>query len=199
LDIPATNNLGYIVNDDEMMGELAAREVARLIQGKGSVALVGLARFTPGVARRLRGAERLLAQFPEISVVSRVGGANDSLRAQGLTLGLLDTHPGLRAVLSFTAASTRGAHGALKRKSLQGLISLVGCEQDSDLMTYVGTGEIAAVLAENTYRMGYEAVGLISDSLAGKPMPAQSTVPPILITKQNFNSAEASPFTSSLR
>jgi hypothetical protein len=44
--------------------------------------------------------------------------------------------------------------------------------------------------------MGNEAVGLISDALVGKSMPALSLVPPLLITRQNFNSAEARLFTS---
>jgi ribose transport system substrate-binding protein len=196
LDIPAGSKLGYIVNDDEKMGELAAAEVASLVHGKGSIALVGLARFAPGVALRVRGAERFLAGCPDIRVVTRVGGAYNTPRAEGLTNSAVDSHPGLRAVLSFTAASTRGVHAALKSRSLQETIRLVGCEQDSDLVGYVGTGEIAAVLAENTYRMGYEAVGLIADSLAGKPLPARSVVPPLLITRRNFSSAEASLFTS---
>jgi ribose transport system substrate-binding protein len=197
LDIPAGSKLGYIVNDDEKMGELAAAELARLIHGKGSIALVGLARFTPGVTYRVRGAERLLAGgFPDIHVVSRIGGANNTQRAEELTNSALDSHPDLKAILSFTAASTRGVHAALKRRSVLRTISIVGCEQDSDLVAYVGTGEIAAVLAENTYRMGYEAVGLIADSLAGKPLPAQSLVPPLLITRQNLNSGETALFTS---
>jgi ribose transport system substrate-binding protein len=192
LDIPASSKLSYIVNDDEKMGELAAAEIARLIHGKGSIALVGLARFAPGVTLRVRGAERFLAsRFPDIRVVSRVGGAYDTPRAEGLTNDAVDSHPGLKAVLSFTAASTRGVYAALKSRSLQKAISLVGCEQDADLIGYVSAGEIAAVFAENTYRMGYEAVGLISDSLAGKPLPARSVVPPLLITKRNFNSAQA--------
>jgi ribose transport system substrate-binding protein len=197
LDIPAGSKLGYIVNDDQKMGELAAAELARLIHGKGSIALVGLARFTPGVTYRVRGAERLLAGgFPDIHVVSRIGGANNTQRAEELTNSALDSHPDLKAILSFTAASTRGVHAALKRRSVLRTISIVGCEQDSDLVAYVGTGEIAAVLAENTYRMGYEAVGLIADSLAGKPLPAQSLVPPLLITRQNLNSGETALFTS---
>ncbi len=197
LDIPPGGKLGYIVNDDEKMGELAAAEVARLIHGKGSIALVGIARFTPGVKARVRGAERLLAAgFPDIRVVTRAGGVNNAQRAEELTNSALDSHPELQAVLSFTAASTRGVHAALKGRALRGTISLVGCEQDSDLIGYVGTGEIAAILAENTYRMGYEAVGLISGSLAGKPLPAHLMVPPFLITRQNFNSAEANLLTS---
>jgi ribose transport system substrate-binding protein len=197
LDLPADGKLGYIVNDDEKMGELAAAEVASLIHGKGSVALVGIARYAPGVMSRVRGAERLLAgQFPDIRVVSRGAGTYDTSRAEELTNDAVDAHPGLNAVLSFTAAATRGVHAALRGRSLQQSIRLVGCEQDSDLVGYVGAGEIAALLAENTYRMGYEAVGLIAESLAGKPLPARSVVPPLLITKQNFNSAEANLFTS---
>jgi ribose transport system substrate-binding protein len=196
LELPASDKLGYIVNDDEKMGELAAAEIARLINGRGSVALVGIARYAPGIMSRVRGAEQFLAdRFPDIHVVSRIAGTYDTSRAEELTSDAVDAHPGLNAILSFTAAATRGVHAALRSRSLQA-IRLVGCEQDSDLIGYVGTGEIAAVLAENTYRMGYEAVGLIADSLAGKPLPARSVVAPLLITKQNFNSAEASVFTS---
>ncbi len=97
--------------------------------------------------------------------------------------------------MSFTAASTRGVRAALKSRSLQNLIGLVGCEQDTDLIGYVGAGEIAAVIAENTYIMGYAAIDLIADSLGGKPLPPRTVVPPLLITKKNFNSAETMPFT----
>jgi ribose transport system substrate-binding protein len=173
LDLPAGRKLGYVVNDDEKMGELAAAEVARLVQGKGSIALVGLARYAPGVPERVRAAERFLAaQFPDIQVVSRLAGAYNTSRAEELTNGAMDSHPGLKAVLSFTASSTRGVHAALKGRSLRRKIAVVGCEQDSDLIAYVGSGEIEAILAENTYRMGYEAVGLISAALAGKPLPS---------------------------
>lgn len=196
LDLPENDKLGYIVNDDEKMGELAAAEAARLVQGKGPIALVGLTRSAPGIARRVRGAERYLAsRFPDMRVVSRLAGAYDTSHAQELTDRALDAHSGLRAIMSFTATSTRGALAALKSRSLQQSIRLIGCEQDSDLISYIRSGEITAVLAENTYRMGYEAVGLISAYWAGKPMPAQVVVPPMLITRDNVDSAEANFYT----
>ena len=86
LDLPAGARLGYVVNDDEQMGERAAAEVARLIHGKGTIALVGLARYAPGVPLRLRAAERLLAaRFPEIQVVSRLPGAYKQYFSRGRT------------------------------------------------------------------------------------------------------------------
>ena len=56
LDLPAGSRLAYIVNDDERRGELAAAEIARLIHGRGKIALAGLARYSPGVIRRPRSA-----------------------------------------------------------------------------------------------------------------------------------------------
>lgn len=192
LDLPANGKLGYVINDDEKMGEIAAGEIAKLIHGRGSIALVGLSRYGPGITPRARGAERFLTtQFPNIQVVSRLTGAYNSSRAEELAIGVLDSHPELKAVLSLTAASTRGVHAALKRRSKQETIPLVGCEQDSDLIGFVGNGEIAALLAENTSRMGYEAVHAIAASWAGTPIPARSVVPPLLITRQNLNSPEA--------
>ena len=47
------------------------------------------------------------------------------------------------------------------------------------------------MVAENTYRMGYEAVGLISASLRGRPLPPLSVIAPLVIRKQNLTSPEA--------
>jgi ribose transport system substrate-binding protein len=118
LDLPAGPNLGYIVNDDEKMGELAAAEIARLIHGRGSIAIAGLTATAPGVTLRLRGAERLLSsEFPAIRVVSRSGGAYNPTTAEDLTRAALDSCPGVQAVLGLTASSTRGAHAALRSRS----------------------------------------------------------------------------------
>lgn len=97
LDIPAGSKLGYIGNDDEKMGTLAAAEIARLKHGKGSIAMVGLARFAPGVVLRVRGAERFLAsRFPDIRVVSRINGAYNTPEAEGLTNSTVNSGPGWR-------------------------------------------------------------------------------------------------------
>src|SRR5262245_10151181 len=155
LDFPASDKLGYIVNDDEKMGEIAAAEIARIINGKGYIALVGLTPYAPGVMQRARGAERLLAsQFPEIRVVSRGGVAYNAARVEELTNGIVDSRPELKAILSFTAVSTRGVYAALKSRSLQMSIRIVGCEQDADLIDYVGAGVNAAIAAVKKVRMG---------------------------------------------
>ena len=195
LDLPASDKFGYIVNDDEKMGELAAAEISRLIDGRGAIALVGLARSSPGVADRARGAERFLAsRFPEIRVVSRGGSAYNPTLAEDHAGETMSSHPELKAVLSLTAAATRGVYAALKSRSLSKSVHVVGCEQDADLISYLGAGDVAAIVAEDAYRMGNEAVQRISEARAGKPIPAMTVVPPLLLTKHNLNSPEANLF-----
>jgi len=197
LDLPSSKALTYVVNDDDKMGELAAAEIARLLEGEGAIAIVGLSRYAPGVSHRARATERFLAEhFPKIRVAARLAGAYNAARAEELVSGAMDEYPDVKAVVALTAVSTRGAHAAIKGRRGHGSVRLVGCEQDSDSIGYVGSGEIAAVVAINTYQMGYRAVELISEFWAGKPMPARSVVPPLLITRRNFNAAETSLFVS---
>ena len=146
------------------------------------------------------GAERLLARdFPNIRVVGRRGGAFSSSGAQENTTALVSDYPGLNAVLGLTANATRGVHMALQSRSLRHDILIVGCEQDADLLNYVGADEISAIVAANTYRMAHEAVAEISEFQRGKPIPARIVAPPMLLTKQTLNSVEARPFISPLR
>ena len=82
--------------------------------------------------------------------------------------------------------------------ALERILSYFGLghtRQDSDLIGYVDAGEIAAIAAENTYLMGRQAVLLIAESWEGKPIPARSVAPPLLITRQNLKSAESNLFT----
>lgn len=197
LDLPAGDKFSYIVNDEEKMGELAAAEISRLIDGQGTVALVGLTRSAPGVANRARGAERWLTHCcPAIRLVNRGGSAYNATLTEEYTNETMDLHPELKAILSLTAAATRGVYTALKSRAPQPRVQIVGCEQDADLLNYLDAGEIAALVAEDAYRMGHEAVERIAEARAGKPMPAKTVVPPLLLTKDNLNSPAASVFTS---
>lgn len=188
LSIPAGDHLGYVINDDNRMGELAAQETARLLRGRGQVAIVGLGNSTPGVMRRARAAEQILStQFPGLDIVARIGSPTNIGWVEEQTTAILQAHSGLKAIVSLTAASTRGAHSALRNRQMQGRVVLVGCEQDSDIIAWLRAGEVDGVVAENSYQMGYEGVRLISAILNRKPVPLRTVVPPTLLTRDNVD------------
>lgn len=194
LNIPASDKLGYVVNDDRKMGELAAAEIARLIGGAGPVAMIGLSRSAAGVVARARGAEQFFVEkYPNIRIVRRQGGAFSASGAQEAADDLIARSPDLRAILSFTVNATRGTHAALRNRSIK-TVHLVGCDQDSDLLAYVASGEIAAVVAADTYHMAFEAVQAVVAARRGVPMPKLALVPPLLLTAETLRSIEARPY-----
>lgn len=196
LPLAGKDGLSYILNDDARMGELGGEQIARAIHGQGSVAILGLAPFRKGIALRARSAELYLRnRFPDIHVVARAPGAFDAAEAQEAVSAMLDSHPELDGILSLTAVSTRAAYATLPHRFVQRQVKLVGCEQDYDLLSYLHDGEIEAIVAENTYRMGYEAINRIASYREGKAMESTLTIPPLVITKRNLGSPETDVFT----
>jgi len=55
---------------------------------------------------------------------------------------------------------------------------------------YVRNGEIDCILAEDTFRMGFQAVEQISDQWLGKRVPARTMLAPVLIVRSNVDSPE---------
>ena len=62
LPIPAGGNLMYILNDDVEGGRIAAQRVAGLLDGHGTVALLGIDPDITGIMIRSRAFEEFLAQ-----------------------------------------------------------------------------------------------------------------------------------------
>src|SRR5882762_4696551 len=72
LPIPAGGNLMYILNDDEEGGRIAAQRVARLLNGHGAVALLGIDPDITGIMIRARAFEECLARnSPGIRIVEK--------------------------------------------------------------------------------------------------------------------------------
>ena len=103
---------------------------------------------------------------------------------------MLSANPNLDAVLSLTSVSTPAAFFALRGNRRLGKIKLLGCDQDGDMVQRVKAGMIDSVLAQNTYRMGYEAVKQIVRRLHDEKVPCRTDLPPIPITRENAASAQ---------
>jgi ribose transport system substrate-binding protein len=96
--------------------------------------------------------------------------------------------PGLRVIVTLSISQTRAAVGALRGSNSTRKISLIGCDQDLDLMLYLRLGDIDSLIAENTQEMGYQAIQIIHQRLLGERTESRIVVEPVLVTKQNIDS-----------
>ena len=191
LPLPPGNHLFYVVNDNQEAGRMAAKRIAAMLHGNGSVAILSIDPDISGIMTRLAAFESYLAHYyPDIHTVGKRMGAYNGAEAQQVTAELLQAHPKLDALFSFTAVSTRGAYFALKSMGRLPDVKLMGCEQEGDLLDLVAQGEIDSLLLEDTYQMGRKAVELIAAHQQGKRVPTRISLRPLLVTRENINSPE---------
>ena len=193
LPIPPSDRLSYILNDDEEGGRIAGRRIATILHGEGSVAILGINDDIAGIVARARSLEQFLATaYPRIRIVKRAGSFNVP-HEQQVAEETLKANPDLDAVITLTSTSTLGALSALGNLRPSRRIRIISF--DPDFLGFDNPNLDSFVL-EDTQRMGAEAVRLIVAKLHGQSEPAVTKYEPLLVTRDNLNSAEVRQLTS---
>lgn len=189
LGIPSGPKLSYVLNDEEVGGQIAARRIGMILNGKGNVAIVGIQPELKSITVRERSFESALnRQFPGIRVVARRLGLSSVPQEQHSAEELLAGNTPLDAIVALSLAATRGTYYALAEFSKAGVIKLVGFDQD--LIPPIRDGGIDSVVVQNTYEMGRVAMDLMNREIHGTSGSAEIRVQPVLMTRENLDSAE---------
>ncbi|HTW80415.1 MAG TPA: substrate-binding domain-containing protein [Terracidiphilus sp.] len=189
LGISPGPNLAYVLSDEHAAGEMAARRIGAILGGKGSIAILGINPQLMSNMERERSFETTLAgQFPGIHVAVRQLGLSSVPQEQQAAEELLAKGEKIDAIVALSLASTRGVYYALVEFGKAGTIKLVGFDQD--LIPPIRNGGIDSVIAQNTYAMGRMAMDLMDRELHGKGSATVLEVPPVLMTRDNLDSAD---------
>lgn len=189
LPIPPQPNLAYIVNDDEAGGRLAATRIGQVLGGKGRVAVLGIDPESLSDLTILHSFEKTFEEdFPGIVIEDRRPGTHNGVEAQQIADEVLTAHHDLDAILTLSTVATYGAIAALQARGLTGKVKLVGMEQSVEMGNQVRAHVVDALIAEDTYQMGYRALTLLAQHRNG-PLPAQEIkLEPTLLTSENIDS-----------
>jgi ribose transport system substrate-binding protein len=189
LGISPSAKLSYVLNDDVAGGQMAARRVGKILNGKGSIAILGINPQLTGITARERSFENTLEhEYPDIKVAARKLGYYSLPQEQQVAEDLLNHAEPIDAIVALSHISTRGAFYALVEFDKVHTIKLVGFDQD--LMPPIRTGGIDSIVMESTYDMGRTAMEIMDAQLHGRSAPGISMVPPLLMTGENIDSPE---------
>lgn len=189
LGIAPGTKLSYILNDDAAGGQMAARRLGKILNGKGSIAILGINPQLTGITARERSFESTLErEYPNIHVVARRLGYYSVPQEQQVAEDLLNGGEALDAIVALSHISTRGAFYALVEFHKTRTIKLIGFDQD--LMPPIRTGGIDSVVMESTYDMGRMAMEIMNAEIRGQNVPGVSVVAPLLMTKENIDSPQ---------
>ena len=189
--IDSENFMSFLATNNYEGGQMAGRALARLLNGNGKVAMVLHAPGSGSTMDRERGFEDVIkAEFPGITIVATQFGLSDRSKAMAATENILTAHPALDGLFASSEPSSMGASLALKSRSLGGKVHLVAFDSSDGMVDDLKAGVIAALVVQDPYRMGHDAVKTLVDKLNGQTPPKRIDLSARVITKADLDKME---------
>nr|CAA9287791.1 Inositol transport system sugar-binding protein [uncultured Armatimonadetes bacterium] len=183
--------VSFVATDNRKGGAMAAERMAKLLNGKGKVAMILVAPNSASTGDREDGFEETMkAKYPGITVIRSNYGNSDRAQSLKVTEDVLTAHDDITGIFGPNESSAVGALQALKNRGLIGKIKLVGFDATKQLEASVTKGEIDSLVLQNPFKMGYEGVKTIVDVKVGRTPERRIDTGVVLMTKDNMDSAE---------
>jgi len=182
--VDSTNYMTFLATDNYEAGKMGARELAQLMGGKGTAAMVMHAPGSGSTMDRERGFEDVIkTEFPQIRIVARQFGMSDRSKAMGAAENILTAHPDLNGIFASSEPSSIGAALALKSRNLAGKVKFVSFDSSDTLIDDLKAGVIDAMVVQDPFKMGFEAVKTLVDKLNGITPPKRIDLPARVVRK----------------
>lgn len=184
-DAPTSKRIAFYGVDDFKAGQIMGEEAGKLMNGKGTVALITSLGAT-NLQRRLDGVQDSLKKFPGITVVETYDIKEDSVRCAELIATGSNRYPNLGAWISVGGwpVFTQRALDPVKPEKTK-FISFDTVEAGPALLR---SGKVQILLGQKYFGWGSESIRLLNDIVNGK-MPATQVIDSgvDVVTKTNLD------------
>jgi ribose transport system substrate-binding protein len=183
--------VNYVGTNNRAGGEIAGRELARLLGGEGKVVLLRYQEGSASTTEREEGFLSVMKQNAGIQMLvdNRFGGAT-AREAQTVALNLLDVLRQADGIFCSNESLTFGMLLALRQNNLAGKAKFVGFDTSPPLIEALKKGELHALVAQNPAKMGYEAVKTLLAHQRGEKVPPVIDSGAALVTAENLETPE---------
>jgi len=199
-DAPSSKRYSFVGTGNFNAGFQGGTELARLLDGKGKVAIITI----PGAAhlqQRVQGYLEALKLHPGIQVVATLNDQGSATESQKACRALLQAQDDLAGFGCVDAGGGQGAAVAVKEAGKTGKVKIVAMDRDRATLNFIEEGIIDESVAQRTYTMTYLALQMLYDLRNGHiklvddwrelgihPLPPNVDTGSFLITRQNVRS-----------
>ncbi|MGI8742500.1 MAG: substrate-binding domain-containing protein [Bryobacteraceae bacterium] len=189
--VDSTNYLTFLATNNYEGGQMGARELGRLLGGKGTAAIVMHAPGSASTMDRERGFDEVIkSEFPQIQIVGRQFGLSDPAKAMTAAENILTAHPNLNGIFASSEPSSVGTAQALKSRGASGKIKFVAFDSSEAMIADMKAGVIDAMVVQDPFRMGFEAVKTLVDKLQGSVPPKRIDLSARLVRREDLGKPE---------
>ena len=184
-DAPQSKRFAYYGVDDIKTGQQTMEELAKLMNGKGKVAILAGNQNAPNLQHRVQGAKDEAAKYPGISIVGVFNHVETPQDAAAEVIRVNNAYPSIQgwAMIGGWALFTPSLVNDLDPKRIKiASVDALGSE-----LVYVDKGIAPVLLAQPVYQWGYVGVNTIVDKLINKKdVPAIIPMDLVRVTKANL-------------
>lgn len=189
--LKAGNTVSFVGANDYSLGLLVAEALLNKLGGKGNVIIIEGVKGSITNTDRVRGFNDGIKKFPGVKLLASQPGNYQRLQALQVTENLLQSHPQIDGVLAANDAMGIGAIEALEgagRKAL--VVSINGTKEAIDA---IKAGKLLASSDYNGFIQGCLGVQIAVRHLAGKPVPKEIMLKPVVIDATNYQPYDVPP------
>jgi ribose transport system substrate-binding protein len=194
-DLQGQDHTSFVATDNFAAGQIAGREVVRLLGGKGNVVVLRYNEGSASTTNRENGFLDVVRKTPGIKVVSdnQYGGATTETAfstSENLLSATKAGESGVDAIFCPNESTTFGMLLALEKTGIAGKVKFVGFDSSAKLVEGLKQGHIHGLVLQNPFKMGYLAVATLARHLKGEKVEPRIDTGATLVTLQNLDQPE---------
>ena len=156
-------------------GAALTQALCEKLGGRGKVAILVGTQGAPCHEDRARGAQDVIARYPDMEVVEIAYDEDRADRAYELTQWFLARHDGLAGIVCCNMSNPVGAARAVAEAGREESVVIVGMDHDQEALGYLRDGVIYALGVQDCYSIGFNtiqvAVKIADGLLPGEEYP----------------------------
>ena len=191
------NYISYVATDNFKAGQLAGEYMAKLLDGKGNIAVLRYAEGSDSTTKREDGFLDAMQAFKGIEIVTSnqyAGVTTESaLQAtENLLARFGSTEGSLRidGIFCATEPTALGILRALQNAGFAGKVKFVGFDSSETMIAALRAGELNGFVVQNPMRIGYLGVKILVDHIRGEQVPRRIDTGSTLVTMENIEKPE---------
>jgi ribose transport system substrate-binding protein len=191
------NYISYVATDNFKAGQIAGQYMAKLLDGKGNVALLRYAEGSDSTTKREDGFLDAIAacegidivtsnQYAGVTTESALQAAENLLSRFSATEGNLE----IDGIFCATEPTALGILRALQNSGYAGKIKFVGFDSSEKMIAALRKGELSGFVVQNPMRIGYLGVKTLIGYIRGERSPRRIDTGSTLVTIDNIDQPE---------
>lgn len=184
-DSPWEDKASFIGTNEIRGGEEAGKFIAKALNGKGAVALIGGVMGHQTTIDRLQGCKNILAKYPDIKIVAEQPANSERSLAMTVMENILTSNPDLDAVFTINAEMAMGALEAVEADRSKCLV--VGYYQEKSALKAIKDGRMAGLVFMSPYGMGGLCIENAVKLKRGEAIPKRIDTPMGFVSSENID------------